>query len=122
MGYREKINIYVPRDVGDRLENDALMFEILKKDNRTINRNLFITLVLCGYYDDYITERGRLYDRVLSLIGDHVISRSKQVQIATRVADAIAEQDVPKRKGKNPRCISYKPTAASDRVTAECRV
>ena len=116
MGYREKINIYVPRDVGTRLDNDALMFEILKKDNRTINRNRFITLVLCGYYDDYLMERGKLYDRILSLISDPVISCSKKVQIATRVADAIAEQDVPKRKGKNPRCISYKPTAASDRV------
>ncbi len=37
----EKINIYVPEHVGNLLDNDASMFEILKRDGWTINRNRF---------------------------------------------------------------------------------
>ena len=53
MDYQEKINIYVPDETRLQLKNDAELFEIFKRDRRTVNLNQFLSLVLCGYYDEY---------------------------------------------------------------------
>ena len=42
----DKINIYVPEHIGTVIDNDAELFEVLKKDGRTINRNRFLSLLI----------------------------------------------------------------------------
>ena len=56
MSEQEKINIYVPREVGELLDSDNEMFEVFKRDGRTLNRNQFLTQLVTGYYDVYARE------------------------------------------------------------------
>ena len=64
----EKINIYVPENIGAMIESDATMFEVYKKDGRTINKNRFLGMLIIGYYNDYVTEAKAAYDAILSAI------------------------------------------------------
>ena len=57
----EKINIYVPEQIGVILDNDANPFEILKKDGKTINRNKFLSLLILGYQNSYVSEYQQSY-------------------------------------------------------------
>lgn len=43
MSEQDKINIYVPREVGEVLDSDNEMFEVFKPDGMTLNRNQFLT-------------------------------------------------------------------------------
>ena len=116
MGYQEKINIYVPHEIGLQLRNDAKLFEIFKKDNRTVNLNRFLTLVLCGYYDDYCRENKEIHDSVMEIIGASSLSIKKQEEIADRIVNEVFLPNIPKRKGKKPIRLSLKPTNETERI------
>ena len=86
----EKINIYVPENIGAMIESDATMFEVYKKDGRTINKNRFLGMLIIGYYNDYVTEAKAAYDAILSAIDTNKVSiRDKE-----RIADSILKNVV----------------------------
>lgn len=60
----EKINIYVPDKVGWILENDASLFEIFKRDGRTVNKNRFLSMLITGFYGQYVQEYTQKYDAI----------------------------------------------------------
>ena len=106
----EKINIYVPRNIGTILENDAVQFEILKKDGYTVNKNKFLTLLLQGYYDDYIVDTRKKYSEICSILADNGVESEQQKNIADDILKKVLLPEVPSRKGKNPVKLSLKPT------------
>ena len=110
----EKINVYVPENIGSMLESDASMFEVYKKDGRTINKNRFLGMLITGYYSDYVTEARSAYDRIVSAIGIEKLSIKEKEQIADSVLKKVILPDVPSRKGKNPARLSLKPTKYTD--------
>lgn len=73
----EKINVYVPENIGIMLENDAMMFEVYKRDGRTINKNKFLGLLISGYYGDYVTEARTAYDMILASLRANDIHEKK---------------------------------------------
>ncbi len=106
----EKINIYVPENIGAMLENDAVMFEVYKRDGRTVNKNRFLGLLITGYYGDYITEARAAYDTIISSIDTTKLSLKEKEQIADNILKNFVLPVVPSRKGKNPARLSLKPT------------
>ena len=110
----EKINIYVPDRIGSMLENDAIMFEVYKKDGRTINKNKFLSMLIIGFYYDYVTEEKKAYDSILATIDTDTISRSDKERIAINILDNIVRPTIPSRKGKNPSRLSLKPTKETE--------
>ena len=106
----EKINIYVPEKIGKMLENDAVMFEVYKKDGRTINKNRFLGLLIKGYYGDYISEARAAFETILSSIETKKLSLQEKEQIADSVLKNTILPTVPSRKGKHPARLSLKPT------------
>lgn len=116
MGYREKINIYVPQEVGQQLESDARLFEILKKDKRSINRNRFLSMLLCGYYDDYCHEVQNAHDMVLSIVEQSLVGCTNAEEITSQIIERVILPPVPSRKGKQPLHWSLKPTRETDRI------
>ena len=101
MAYQEKINIYVPHEIGLQLKNDAKLFEIFKKDKRTVNLNRFLTLVLCGYYDDYCHENKEIHDSIMNIIGSVALGEKAKEVIADQIVNQVFLPSIPKRKGKN---------------------
>ena len=106
----EKINVYVPENIGAMLENDAVMFEVYKKDGRTINKNKFLGMLITGYYGDYVLEARAAYDKIMSAIDIEKVSVKEKEQIADSILRDVVLPEVPSRKGKNPIRLSLKPT------------
>ena len=106
----EKINVYVPENIGTMLENDATMFEVYKKDGRTINKNRFLGMLITGYYGDYVTEARAAFDSIVSAIDTKKLSVKEKEQIADSILRDVVLPAVPSRKGKNPARLSLKPT------------
>ncbi len=114
MSYFEKINIYVPETVGRVLENDAMLFEIFKKDGRTINKNRFLSMLIRGYYNTYEEETQKVYaaisEKLNKLIGDDDTKKD----IVTAIINEVFRPKVPARKGKKPARWSLKPTVDTE--------
>ena len=106
----EKINIYVPEHVGVMLDNDANMFEVFKKDGRTINRNRFLSLLIVGYYNSYVEECQKAYESIVRELTRFGIDLNKCHEISDSILNKIVLPYVPTRKGKNPSKLSLKPT------------
>ena len=106
----DKINIYVPRDVGAILENDAIQFEVLKKDGYTVNKNKFLRLLIQGYYDSYIEESHKMYDSIYVILKQEGLSREQCNILSNSILKSVCLPEIPTRKGKNPVKLSLKPT------------
>ena len=114
--YREKINVYVPHEIGTKLSRDAKLFEVFKNDHRTINRNWFLTRLLCGYHDDYLKEKKVVYDQVAAILKSSTLEAYEICDLASRIRDEVFLPEIPKRKGKKPMCLSLKPTVETERI------
>ena len=116
MSYLEKINIYVPRNIGIQLANDARLFEIFKRDKRTVNRNRFLTKLLCGYYDEYLQENMKIYNQINSVLEVSRLTPTERNDVSLQILNNVFLPEIPKRKGKKPICLSLKPTAETERI------
>lgn len=106
----DKINIYVPQNIGTILDNDAVQFEVLKKDGYTVNKNKFLSMLIQGYYDDYIIEARTKHNAICSILSENGINGEQQEKIAEEILKKVILPEVPSRKGKNPVKLSLKPT------------
>jgi len=106
----EKINIYVPDNVGRILENDASLFEIFKRDGRTVNKNRFLSMLITGFYGQYVQEYTQKYDAIKTEMAGVVKSTEKRDLLAESIMKNVILPEVPTRKGKNPKRLSLKPT------------
>lgn len=108
--FQEKINIYVSREINNIIESDARYFEIFKNDCQKINKNLFLSLLLNGYYKTYIQEyytyKEIISDRLSTLISD----KQEIEDVSIKLIEDIILPIAPKRKGKQSVNISLKPT------------
>ena len=110
----DKINIYVPDETGKVLINDALHFEVFKKDMQTVNWNRFLSMLLLGYYNLYIDECQRLSDNITKSLQRAGLSAIKCRQTSEEIIKQIHLPDLLSRRGKNPAHFSLKPTNATE--------
>ncbi len=110
MPYNEKINIYVPENIGALLNNDATLFEIFKKDRLTINRNRFLNQLIRGYYGSYVYECHHTINSIEGALTESIPDFNIRRQAAEQILYRTILPEVPKRKGKNPTKLSLKPT------------
>ena len=113
MGYIEKINIYVPADIKQKLDSDARMFEILKNDRQTINSNRFLTMVLCGYYYEYKQGVQQAHQAVCDILSDAAIPTDAVERYAARIVNGDSS------KKENSEHLSYKPTTKTAGIIAD---
>ena len=107
----EKINIYVPAEIGTQLHNDAMLFEIYKKDMRTVNFNRFLSMLLCGYFDLYSQENKKIYDLLMEKMNLTKLSEQEKTDLANRILKEIILPEIPRQKGAKPTRLSLKPTS-----------
>lgn len=114
MNELEKINIYVPSEIGKQLHNDALLFEIYKKDKRTVNFNRFLSMLLCGYFDLYVEENKKTYDALMKRIAQTSLKTYEQAALAEQILKEIILPEIPTHKGAKPIRLSLKPTKETE--------
>ena len=74
MSFEEQINISVPYEVKQRLEEDASLFEVFKKDGDTINRNDFINRLIYGYYTKYVEQQSEIAKDIFDVVLDEQLT------------------------------------------------
>ena len=114
MTIMEKINIYVPESVGRILDSDANLFEIFKKDGRTVNKNRYLSMLITGFYGQYAQEYKQKYDAIKEEMASVVKSTEKLDGLADSILKNVILPKIPTRKGKNPKRLSLKPTKATE--------
>ena len=107
--YIEKINVYIPKDLDDRIRDDALRFEILKPDGIQINRNRFLCLVIGGYYSGFSDERRKKFAQIKKALMPF-LSGSELNEAAENVLGKTMYQTAGKKKGLTSVRFSFKPS------------
>ncbi len=115
----DKLNIYVPKDIGAKLKKDADMFEVYKKDGRAINMNGFLSRIINGFYDDYVSSAREKYASILSAIKTDKLSEKEKEKIATNIHKNVDFPVPPSRKGKDPPRLSLKPTKETEAIIVQ---
>lgn len=110
MGMNEKINIFIPNYIEEIINKDAKLFEIFKKDKKTINRNKFLTLLINGYYTVFINEYLTTKEKIKLSFKDSGISESEKNDLIYNLTTSFYFPPVEKKKGKKLSRISLKPT------------
>lgn len=121
MSELDKINIYVPREVGELLDNDNEMFEVFKADGKTVNRNQFLTQLVTGYYDTYARELQGKNAAILDALSPFLTDRAACDQIASSILDQISLPRTSKRVGRNAKHLALKPTQKTENLIRRIR-
>lgn len=121
MSEQDKINIYVPREVGELLDSDNEMFEVFKPNGMTLNRNQFLTQLVTGYYDTYARELQDKNAVILDALSPFLTDRAACDQIASSILDQISLPRTSKRVGKNAKQLSLKPTQKTESLIRRIR-
>lgn len=119
MASNEKINIYIPAETKQQLYNDAMLFEVLKKDRIRVNMNRFLSLVLCGFYDKYVEEQEWAKTTILEILSSSSLSEREAERITDQLAAEVFSLPISKRKGKKAEHISFKPTVATEGIISD---
>lgn len=121
MSELDKINIYVPREVGELLDSDNEMFEVFKPDGKTVNRNQFLTQLVTGYYDMYARELQGKNAAILDALSPFLTDRAACDQIASSILDQISLPRMSKRVGRNAKHLALKPTQKTENLIRRIR-
>lgn len=81
-----KINISVPISVKQQLDEDAMLFEIYKKDGETINRNGFLNRLIKGYYHQYVQEQESLRCQINDVLMDDYLTSDVMDVLNSRIS------------------------------------
>lgn len=105
MSFEEKINISVPYEVKQRLEEDASLFEVFKKDGETINRNDFINRLIYGYYTKYVEQQSEIAKDIFDVVLDEQLTAD-----VLEVLDKHRKSEYLGGRATHAQIISLKPT------------
>lgn len=116
MGNYDKINIFVPDKLFEDLHEDAKSFEIRKR-NGDLNFNRFLSILIVGYYEQYITEFNRTLEETRRLLsGRESLDEHDVNDIAALIVSEIIYPKNSKKKGRRSKRISLKPTAETESI------
>ena len=116
----EKLNIYVPDSIAEILDNDAMMFEVYKKDGKTLNRNKFLGMLISGYNDDYKNEIKDSKDAIMTVLGKYTIPKEENPEeIADSILNNAIFPQVSGRTEKHMTRLSFKPTKNNETLVQD---
>lgn len=117
----DKIIVYVPEEMTERLKRDAKQFEVFKKDGYSINMNRLLNQIVLGHYDAFVSERRQLTETVFSELQGDVADSTQRRKVAARIARAISLPTPEDRRIKSPKRLSLKPTKDTESIVLEVR-
>lgn len=110
----EKIKIYVTKRIAEILEKDAEIFDFLKSDGLTPNRNAFLTALILNYSSTYQERQKFLNELVQSVIKKNSYLQDETIRtISALIINEFNEQYIFDSNEKFDKLISFKPTKAT---------
>lgn len=118
----ERIDIYVPAEVGFVLENDAELFEIFKPKEISINKNRYINLLIKGYFNDYYREYQDSSKMIFEMLAGSKMPDSEKKKVARNIVQEIVMPVYARKDGQNKVKISLKPINATENIIEKIRI
>lgn len=112
----EKVSIYAPPEIVETLDRDARLFEIFKKDGKTINRNRFLSMLIVGYHESYSQELWRRRTAIQHVLEGTSLSGFEANAISEEILGAVAMVPRKRTVGTRMTRISLKPTKHTEMV------
>lgn len=112
----EKVSIYAPSEVVESLDRDARLFEVFKKDGKTINRNRFLSMLIVGYHESYSQELWRKRSAIQHVLEGTSLGNFEANAVAEEILGAVAMEPRKRSVGKRMTRISLKPTKRTEMV------
>ena len=101
----DKIYIYISPEYISRIDNDARDFEVFNEDGRSINRNGFLSMLICGYYVKYLEEERISKTNIIDALENVGISDLKKDELADSIMHSLATSKTKSPKVKKHRLM-----------------
>ena len=105
----EKIKIHIPKSVYNILIKDCEAFEFYKKDEITLNKNLFLTRLINNYYKIYQEKESEL----IKIVSSELECLKNKEEITMNLVNRLNKLKVASTDEKFSSIISLKPTKES---------
>ena len=113
----EKIKIYVTKRVAQILEKDADIFDFVKKDGITPNKNALLTTLIVNFFDDFRQKQKELNNAVVEVLRDNTaLSDEKVASLSAMIAGRVNKNLATDSVEKFDTLVSLKPTKESQPV------
>lgn len=111
----DKINIYLPKEIANSLDDDAISFEIFKNDGFSINRNRFLSSLIIGYAHKYEDEIDNYITLIENELKNEKISKNRATHIAKKIVENVFMSEI--SNGRNGSVVfSLKPTGQTKNI------
>ena len=107
----EKIKIYVTKRVAGILQKDAEIFEFIKKDGITPNKNAFLSALITNYWQQYREQQTELNNMIKKILKDDtVLPEHKITDLSNKIVAKINKENASDMLDKFDSIVSFKPT------------
>ena len=106
----DKIKIHISKSTYNTLLKDCEAFEFYKNDNKSLNKNLFLTRLINNYYKSYQEKENHLINLVSNEIDDSIKNKK---EIVLNVVHKLNKLNASSNNEKFSSIISLKPTKES---------
>ena len=101
------------------LFNDAVGFEVFKKDGETVNLNSFISSLIAGYYEKYQEELSERLQKTKTLLASYIRNPDLLNQASMKIMSREIASENTVRKEANRQSIKFRPTRETDGIITE---
>lgn len=115
----ETIKINMPESLVRSLLNDAVGFEVFKKDGETVNLNSFISSLIAGYYEKYQEELSERLQKTKTLLASYIRNPDLLNQASMEIISRDIASEKTARKEANSQSIKFRPTRETDGIITE---
>lgn len=109
----EKLKIHVSQSVYKLLVKDCESFEFYKGDGRTVNKNAFLTALICNYYRSYQNKEEAMRTSIRNILKEENIRCSDPEYLVNRLFSRIQREVSSEEKERVSSVLSLKPTKES---------
>lgn len=114
MNIGEKINVYVPTRIKDRLYEDAKLFEVFKRNRQGINPNRFLNLLVMGYSQAFAEEYNGTKGQLIEELAASGLDTQRSEMAAGRILKNVLFPVEQRRAGRNLCRLPLKPSVANE--------
>lgn len=110
----DKIKIYVTAQIAETLRKDAESFEFFKKDERTVNKNAFLTRLILNYFDEFRENRSAFLQYLNKTVSAASALRESAIHaVCLSICEHVYELTAVENNEKFDKLVSLKPTKES---------
>lgn len=112
---KDKIKIYITKELKDLLLKDAKNFGFRKQNGET-NQNSFLNTLIIHYYEEFKDKQRKKEEYIQSILENSTLSNKEIINLSQLLSKETNQLNLKKSKSGDTVSISIKPTKASEGI------